>query len=214
MKCLASRWAAVAAVAILSTGCQSPYHADRGALFGGLLGAGTGAIIGDAAGNAGAGAALGAGLGAITGAAVGGEMDEIEARNRALIEAQMGRQVRAGAVTMDDVIAMTQAGVDEELIVNHIRANGVSRPPGTQELIYLNEQGVGKRVIMAMQEPPPQPRQAAGPVVIQRPPPVIVEEYPYGPPVWGPPVWGPPVHYHYMGRRPRPGVSWGLSFGN
>ena len=52
-------------------GCQSPYHSDRGALFGGLLGAGTGAIIGDAVGDAGAGAAIGAGVGALGGAAVG-----------------------------------------------------------------------------------------------------------------------------------------------
>ena len=33
---------------LLAAGCNSPYHADRGALFGGLLGAGTGAIVGDA----------------------------------------------------------------------------------------------------------------------------------------------------------------------
>ena len=73
-------------VAIAAIGCRSPYRSDQGALLGGLLGAGTGAIIGNQSGNAGAGAAIGAGLGAITGAVVGQEIDEVEARNRALIE--------------------------------------------------------------------------------------------------------------------------------
>ena len=34
-----------------STGCQSPYHTDQGALLGGVLGAGTGAVVGHALGN-------------------------------------------------------------------------------------------------------------------------------------------------------------------
>ena len=41
-------------------------------------------------------------LGALTGAAVGSEMDEMEARNRALIEQKMGRQVAAGALTVNE----------------------------------------------------------------------------------------------------------------
>ena len=64
------------------TGCQSPDHADQGALVGGLFGAGTGAIIGKACGNPLAGAAIGAGAGALTGAAIGSKMDADEARNR------------------------------------------------------------------------------------------------------------------------------------
>ena len=44
-----SRKHAISAVMamVLGTGCQSPYHADQGALFGGLVGAGSGAIIGN-----------------------------------------------------------------------------------------------------------------------------------------------------------------------
>ena len=110
-------------------GCQSPYRADQGALLGGLLGAGTGALIGDAAGGkALPGAAIGAGLGAIAGGVTGGALDEIEAQNRAMIEQQLGRQVAAGVVRIDDVVAMTQAGVDDELIVNHVRAHGGASP--------------------------------------------------------------------------------------
>lgn len=194
---------------VSAAGCQSPYRADQGALFGGLLGAGTGAIIGDAVGKTGPGAAIGAGLGAITGAAVGGELDEIEARNRAMIEQQLGRQLAAGAVRLDDVLAMTQAGVDDELIVNHVRAHGLAEPLSSSDLILLQQQGVSTRVIKAMQEPP---RRPAGPVVVHEPsPPVVVEEYHYGPPLWGPPCYR---RHHFWRHRARPGFSWGMSFHN
>ena len=204
----AVRWFVVLALltTVAAAGCNSPYHADRGALFGGILGAGTGAIVGDALGDAGAGAVIGAGLGAISGGAIGQGMDEVEARNRAMIEAKLGRQVAAGSVTIDDVLAMTQAGVDDELIVTHIRANGFFRPLQANDLIMLQQQGVSTRVIKAMQEPPPAP---AAPVVIQQrvPAPVIVEEYHYGPPAY----WMPDYYRHQPRSRPRPGVSWGLS---
>jgi hypothetical protein len=195
---------------LVSAGCQSPYRSDRGALFGGLLGAGTGAIVGDALGNAGAGAAIGAGVGALTGAAIGQEMDDIEARNRAMIASQLGREIRAGAVTIDDVVVMSQAGVDDELIVNHIRCNGMVSPPGTHDLITLNSQGVSTKVIRAMQEPPPAPRRET--VIVERPAPrpVIIEEYHYGP------TWGPHYYDHHVYRHPhrRSGVSWGMTFNN
>ncbi len=200
----------VLALTVLASGCNSPYHADRGALFGGLLGAGTGAIIGDALGNAGAGTAIGAGVGALTGAAIGESLDEMEARNRAMIAAQLGREIRAGAVTVEDVVMMTQAGVDDELIINHIRANGVTRVPGPHELINLKNQGVSTQVIKAMQEPP-LPRQET--VVIEKPAPrpVVVEEYHYGPP-W---YYHPPYYRHYYHRRhPGPRVGWGVTIHN
>ncbi len=114
-------------LAIVSlTGCASDSHTDQGAVVGGLLGAGTGAIIGHAMGNTGAGAAIGAGMGALSGAAIGHGQDEIEAKNRALIAQQLGRQVNAGAVTPKDVIDMTKAGVNEDLILNHIRVHGMA----------------------------------------------------------------------------------------
>jgi hypothetical protein len=192
-----------------AAGCQSPYHADRGALFGGLLGAGTGAIIGDAlGGKAGPGAAIGAGLGVISGAAIGSGMDEVEARNRAMIEQQLGSQVADGAVRPDQVVTMTRAGVHEELIVNHIRAHGVARPLQTEDLIFLQQQGVSTSVIKAMQEPPP-----ARPVVIREPapPPVVIHEYSYGPPLWGPSCNQP---RYYRRPYPRSRASWGMSFYN
>jgi hypothetical protein len=175
------------------SGCQSASHSEKGALFGGLLGAGTGAIVGHAVGNTGAGAAIGAGVGALSGAAIGNGQDEIEAKNRALISQQLGRQVAPGAVTPSDVITMTQAGVHEDLIINHVRAHGMAAPMQTNDLIYLQQQNISPRVIAAMQaappSPPPQPQQPQT-VIVQEaaPPPVVVGFGPY---------WGPRHHYYH-----------------
>jgi len=196
--------------ALSVTGCCSPYRSDQGALFGGLVGAGTGAIVGDAVGNAGAGTAIGAGIGALTGAAVGSELDQIEARNRAMIEQQLGRQIAAGAVSIDDVVAMSGAGVADELIINHIRAHGAAAPLSTDDVIFLTKQGVRAPVIKTMQNPPrPVVSSPVGqPVIIREsvPPPVIVEEYHYGPPFY-------PRRYRRHCHHP-PGVSWGVSVSN
>lgn len=177
---------ALAVVAL--TGCASDTHTGEGAVLGGLLGGGAGALIGSATGHAGAGAAIGAGVGALTGAAIGHSQDETEARNRALIAQQLGRQVSAGAVTPNDVIAMTRAGVNEELILNHIRAHGMAAPLQPQDLIALQQQGITPRVIATMQACPPQ----AQPVVVEQaaPAPVVVVD-----PYWGPRYYRPHGYY-------------------
>lgn len=189
---------------ILLVGCRSPYHADQGALLGGGLGAATGAIVGSATGHPGAGAAIGAGVGAITGGAIGAGMDESEARNRALIEQRLGRQVAAGAVTLQEVVQMSRAGVADDLIVNHVRSHGMAAPLQSSDLIYLQQQGISQRVIEAMQTTPPA---VAGPVAVPvyaaPPPAVIVEER------WGPPCWHHPRPYYHS-----PGVHWGISVGH
>ena len=173
----------------MSTGCYSPYHADQGALTGGLLGLGTGAIAGHALGNTVAGAAIGTGVGALSGAVIGSKMDETEAKNRAILAQQLGRQVDPGAVTVADVIAMTRASVNEDLVINHIHAHGMAAPLQTSDLINLPQLGVSSRVIQAMQESPPKVQQ---PVVVR---PVVVEDpYYYG---YGPRVYVGPGYYHH-----------------
>jgi hypothetical protein len=195
----------VTLIAAASAGCRSPYYQDQGALLGGATGAGLGAIIGNQSGHALGGAAIGGAVGALTGAAVGSGMDDIEARNRAQIAAQLGRPAPTGAVTIEDVVAMTRAGVHEELIVTHIHNNGAVSPLRADDLIFLQQQGVSPRVISAMQAPPP-PRR----VVVQEPQPVIVERY-YDP------YWGPYYHRPYYGGYGcgprRGGVSWGVAVG-
>ena len=54
----------------------------------------------------------------------------------------------------DDVVAMTRAGVDEGVIINHVRMNGPSHPLQTADIIHLQQSGVSPRVIQALQQPP------------------------------------------------------------
>jgi hypothetical protein len=170
---------------------MSPYHTDRGAFTGGVLGGGIGAVVGNQSGNSAEGALVGAAIGSLTGAAVGSTLDEIDARNRALIAQQMGRPLRAGAVTIADVVAMSQAGVSDQLIATHIRNNGSSAPVTAQDLITLKRAGVSDAVVQAMQEPAPA-------IAVSAPPPVAP------PPVVSPPV----VIEGHFGRPPRPSCRW------
>ncbi|MGA2619046.1 MAG: glycine zipper domain-containing protein [Thermoguttaceae bacterium] len=170
----------VVIAALFLSGCAT--NTGTGALVGGATGAGVGALVGSATGHAGAGAAIGAGVGALTGAAIGNSVDEQERRNRALIEARLGRSVAAGQVTKEDVISMTQYRVDEALIINHIRAHGMVAPLTAADIIMLQQSGVSARVIAVMQETPPPPPSTV--IVEQGPPaPVIVGGY-YGRPYY------------------------------
>jgi len=137
----------------MSAGCYSPYRSDRGALAGGLGGAGVGALAGNAVGHPVVGALVGAGVGAASGAAIGGAIDQSEANNRALIEARMGHAVQAGAVSVGDVINMSQAGVPENVIITHIQSHGVATPLQPTDLIMMQKTGVSPRVVQSMQVP-------------------------------------------------------------
>ena len=150
-----------------ASGCQTPNHTEEGAVVGGLGGAGIGALVGHATGNTAAGAAIGAGVGALSGAAIGSSMDQTEAQNRARIEAQLGHPIGPGTVTVQDVITMAHAHVDDGLIINHIHAHGMAALPTTNDLIVLSQQGVSPAVVQAMQTPPP-PAQPQPVVVEQR----------------------------------------------
>ncbi|MGD9635542.1 MAG: glycine zipper domain-containing protein [Pirellulales bacterium] len=190
---------------LLAVGCRSGYYQSQGTGVGALGGAGVGALVGSATGDAGTGALIGAGVGALTGNVVGGAMDDVEARNRAQIAATMGRPPATGAATAGEVVAMSRAGVDPQLIVNYINTSGVAQPASPQDVIFMTQQGVPPMVIQAMQTPRVAQAQA---VVVPPPPPgpVVVEEVYYGPPpCFGPPCWG-----HRCGPR----VGWGVSFSN
>jgi len=195
----------ILATAVVSSGCRSPYHADQDALGGGLIGSGIGAVIGNQSGNTAEGAIVGGIAGAMIGNAVGEEKDYLEARNRQLIEQQMGQAVRVGSVTHEEIIAMSQSGVGADLISNHIRHHGVTRIPNSDDLIRLKQAGVSDTVVRVMQEPP---QVAAAPVAAG--PPVIVEEHYYGRPYYPHPHWR---HPHFRHRRHGPSWSVGVGFG-
>jgi outer membrane lipoprotein SlyB len=195
--------ALLGALLFVIPGCKSPYYADQGAVMGGLGGAGLGALVGSASGNAGAGAAIGAAAGALTGAVVGDSLDDIEARNRAQIAAATARPVAVGAVTVQDVVAMTRSGVTEEVIAGQVRSRGLVQPLQSADIIYLQQQGVSQQVILAMQQSPGPMAAGPAPVMVAAPPPAVVVAEPY------------PVAYYapYYPRRhcPPHGVSWGVS---
>jgi hypothetical protein len=131
----------------------------------------------------------------MTGGAIGDSIDADLARSRAEIEARMGRQM-SGAVTADDVVAMTRAGLSEDVIATHIRANGVAQTPQVNDLIYLRNQGVGDYVIKTMQQAPP-PGGAVYAAVPQRAPAGVIVEHHYEP--WCPrPAFR--FHWHSHGR--------------
>jgi hypothetical protein len=200
----------VVALTVASIGCQSPYYADRGTAAGGLAGAGIGAIVGNSVGNPLAGTAIGAGIGALTGNAIGTAMDDMQAQNRAEIAAHLGRPVAQGAASVEEVVAMSRAGVDPQLIANYVNNSGVARPINAQDVIYMHQQGVPTGVIDTLQRPQvaaaPQPTYVA-----QQPRPVIVEEIHYGAPYYCP----TPRHYYYHHRHHHePRVGFGISFSN
>ncbi len=203
-------------ILLAASGCESPpTRADKGALLGGAGGALVGGIVGKQLGNTGAGVAIGALGGALTGAVIGDAIDESEARNRRMLQEQYGRQVRAGAVSNQDVVSMVQAGVDEDVIITHVRAHGTQAPLQPNDLIYLQQQGVSKRITQAMQDPPrPRATMVSAPaprtVVIREtaPPPIIVEEHCYHRPVYYP-------RHRVIHHRPhKPSSSLSFSFGH
>lgn len=191
--------AAIAALPLL-VGCATASHADRGALFGGLGGAGVGALVGNAVGQPGAGAAIGAGIGALSGAAVGDAIDSSEARNQALVDQRFAQLAPTGTVSVDDVLTMTRAGVEPEVVATHIRTNGVRTPLTATDLIFLKQQNVHPTVVQAMQAAGSRPPLAPTAAV---PPPPYVERFYYGGPGCAP-VWC----------RPAPCAGWGVSFSN
>ncbi len=193
---------------MLACGCRSPYYADQGAAFGALTGGLAGAAIGEHNNNPLAGAAIGTAVGALTGATVGSAIDQDVARSNAEIERQMGRRM-VGAVTVADVIAMSEAGLSDSVMTTHIQANGVARRPTADDLVTLSNAGVTEQTILAMQQSPPAAALVPPAVAVT---PVIVEEYHYGPAPYFRGYHGP--HRHHGPRHARSGVHWGISVGH
>jgi uncharacterized protein YcfJ len=192
---------------------QSPYyHRDRGFGVGALVGALTGGALGHNNGQTAEGALIGGAVGALAGAAVGDSVDTDIARNNAVYEQRLARQV-SQAVSVQDVITMSQSRLSDSVIVTHIRTYGVAARPLANDLILLSNAGVSDAVIGAMQTAPLAVAASAPPAEYRN---VIVREHYYGPPVYAVPVapyWhhGPSRPYPMHAYPPAPGVHWGLS---
>lgn len=210
---------AVVSTFVLASGTIAPGQASaqnntqRGATFGGITGAIAGAIIGENNNEAGAGAAIGGALGAVAGGILGNANDR-DARLRAQHQ-QYYYQPRAaqttptyavtpapvptGAVSFNDVVAMSRSGVGENVIMNQIQSRGVQRQPVVSDIISLHQQGVSELVITAMQRAPVGNQLVSqGPAFVEAP--VIVQQprvYVQPAPVYrARPVYRAPRGYH------------------
>jgi hypothetical protein len=194
---------------------QHADHAREGALLGGVTGALAGAAIGNQNDETTAGALIGGAVGLLTGASLGHSVDrEVERRQLQAFHRQQAQAQRlARAVSPADVISMTQSGLSDAVIINHIRQHGVRQPLQVSDVIFLHQQGVSEPVIAALQQahqaaPPPPPAAARTAT------PVVVHRHHYLPVV---PRYGSYRHYrrpHHGPRSYAPGVHWHIGIGN
>ena len=155
--CVAGLLTAVAA----SGGCETA--AGTGAAAGGAVGTGVGLLAGRGCPGAGlVGGLIGAGAGALGGAAVG-------AAHEKKAERVAAAEVAARAPSLTDIVTMTQQAIPPEQIINQIRTSGVVYTLNSQDVVWLNQQGVNGAVISAMQatayRAPGRVRYVAAPVV-------------------------------------------------
>lgn len=195
-------------------GCQTHTYTGRGAAVGGLTGGGVGAAIGEiAADEPLVGAVVGSAVGALAGATVGSGLDEIDARSDARVQQVLYDRASAGT-SLQEVLAMTDAGLSDQIISRHIREHGYSGRLSASDLISLRRQGVSEGVIETLQMSASESVRPAQAVNVAAPSPrVIVEERYHAIPVpLGPRPW------HYRRACPPaydpPGWHWGIAFGH
>ncbi len=146
---------AVAASAVVLTGCVDPYgqqnNTASGALIGGAMGAITGAAIGGPR-NGGAGALIGAAAGMIAGGAVGNSIDQQQQADlRAQAPQTYVRVVQGQALGIADVKAMAKAGVSDDVIISQIQGSHTAFRLSAADIIDLHNSSVSDRVINFMQ---------------------------------------------------------------
>jgi outer membrane lipoprotein SlyB len=181
---------AVAASAVVLTGCVDPNgqqnNTGTGALIGGALGAITGAAIGGPR-HGGEGALIGAAAGLIAGGAVGNSMDQQQqAQLRAQAPQSYVRVVQGQPLSTADVKALAKAGVSDDVIISQIQGSHTAFQLSAADIIDLHNSGVSDRVVnfmistrdsvgaaqsttMVVQEAPPPPLPET--VVVERPEP-------------------------------------------
>ena len=150
--------------AALLVGCSNLPATDKqqGAVIGGASGAAVGAAVTE---NRALGALIGGALGAAGGYVIGANSDKIlgrdsEAAEEASEQSQQSpatpAEVQAattadansdGFVTLDEVIAMEQAGLSDDEIVQRLRATGQIFDLSQEQKDYLQQRGVSQTVI-------------------------------------------------------------------
>ena len=167
---------AIAASALVLTGCEYPNGHANNTGTGALIGAGSGALLGAALGgrNAAAGAVLGGIFGAIGGSIIGNQIDQSQA---AQLQAQAPvtyvRVQQNQPLTVPDVQALVQAKVSDDVIIAQIQNSHSIYHLSPQDIINLHTMGASDRLVNFMINTPntvtPAPSQTV--VVSDSPPP-------------------------------------------
>ena len=118
-------WCLVAALVVIAGGCRTSSQAVRG----------TPPAVAAAKPTAGA------------------SLDDIDARNRENLAAQLGRPVAPGPATPSEVVAMARAGIESRQIICYINRSTNMAPVTAEDIIYMHDQGVNEQVIQAMLTP-------------------------------------------------------------
>jgi hypothetical protein len=164
--------ATVSASALLlsSTGCSNlpGEPKQQGAVIGGVGGAAAGAAIGGERHRV-LGAVLGGALGAAGGYVVGANSDKITGKDTAGAQeaaqtaqsrpatAQEARNAttadinRDGFVTLDEVVAMDEAGLSDQQMIDRLRATGQIFELTSEQEQYLVTRGVSRSLVSQMQ---------------------------------------------------------------
>jgi outer membrane lipoprotein SlyB len=126
--------------------CSCTSNAITGAIAGGLVGAGGGAIA-----NGAKGSWIGGAIGVVTGAIIGAVLD---AQDRKVMEKSSPRTVdrmdRGEALTINDVIKLSQTGVSDDTIMRYMKETTSSYNLSQAQVRRLQDAGVSQRVINDM----------------------------------------------------------------
>ncbi len=139
------------ASALFWTGCEypngDPNYTGSGALIGGGTGAVTGAAIAGQ-GHGGEGALIGAAVGAVAGGLIGNSMDrQQQERLRQQAPQTYARVDQGQPLSVADVKALAQAGVDDNVIISQIRNSHTVYHLTAADIIDLRNAGVSNPVI-------------------------------------------------------------------
>ena len=150
----------------------------------------------------------------MTGASVGSALDEMDDRNAERVRQAVYAQ-QAGGLSSDEIIAMANAGLHDDIIVRHIQSHGFQHPLDASDLIYLRRQGVTDRVIAALQEEAARPIGLASSQIPAATPPVVIEEHAHYVPYPYPYPYPRPWRYrHPLHGPPGPQFHWGFTVGH
>jgi outer membrane lipoprotein SlyB len=176
---------ALAASAVVLTGCVNPDGTQNNTGSGALIGAGSGALIGGANGRGGEGALIGAVIGAFAGGLIGNAIDQDQqARLRAQAPQTYVRVEQGQPLSVADVKALARAGINDDVIISQIRNSRTVYHLSAPDIIDLRDSGVSNRVINYMINTPSSiggpsaaasAPQASTVSVAQPPPPAPVE---------------------------------------